>query len=317
MKQGETSGRPTDADADVTVKVTEPRPLRDLQNFMWNAVSRSLTGNFEMRKRWLDGRDLRQVSEEYVSPSGSLSSFERLEIYNQQYWYRLLDCFEDDFPGLKAVLGNKRFDKLAREYVSGHPSKSFSLRNLGENLVSFLQTRTDLIQPEVVLCQEIARFEWAQVEAFDGERKTPIDQSFLQDKTPFDIILALQPYITLLELNYALDDYSVALTRHNRDRSEAGSTKPREKHEKKAAPQPVPLKNYLVVHRHENTVYFKRVELAAFLILSALSSGRSLNDSITDAVSNLNENGFQSENLESDIQDWFGLWMRLGWLCAP
>src|SRR5260370_32290524 len=54
----------------------------------------------------------------FRSPSATLSSVERLEIYNRQYWFRLYDSFEEDFPGLKAVLGQKRFERLMRAYRS-------------------------------------------------------------------------------------------------------------------------------------------------------------------------------------------------------
>ena len=27
-----------------------------------------------------------------------------LEIYNRQYWFRVLDCLYDDYPGLRAIL---------------------------------------------------------------------------------------------------------------------------------------------------------------------------------------------------------------------
>ncbi len=293
----------------------EPRSLREIQQFVWQAISRPLTGDYQMRKRWIDGRDLNKLADQFVLPSKNLSSFDRLEIYNQQYWYRLLDCFDDDFPGLKSLLGEKRFLDLTREYLSAHPSGCFTLRNLGVNLVSFLRNRTDLIEPEIELCLEMAEFEWARVVAFDGPAKPSIDEHFIKASSPENLKLTLQPYITLLELNHALDVYTVAFNRHERDQSEAGSGKPRGKRPRHNAPWPVQEKVYLVVHRHENTVYLKRVDLAAFVILSQLQQGETLNDSVIAAVARLETDNIVVENLPRDIQDWFSLWMRLGWFC--
>lgn len=293
-----------------------PGSLRQLQSFMWQAISRAPTGDFEMRKRWVDGTDLREVANQYVRASANLTSFQRLEIYNQQYWYRLLDCLEDDFPGLKSLLGERKFEKLSREYLSAHPSSRFSLRDLGENLVSFLEIRNDLIEPDVLLCLEMARFEWARIVAFDGMAREPIDEHFIKASAPETMALALQPYITLLELNYALDHYAIDLNRSQREPSEAGGGKPRVKRRLNSAPWPVREKVYLVVHRHENTVYLKRVELPAFAILSALHCGSTLSDSVMAALSRLEEDGIVDHNLERDMQDWFALWMRLGWLCC-
>lgn len=295
----------------------EPRSLREIQKFVWQAISRPLTGDYRMRKRWIDGRDLNKLADQFVLPSKNMSSFDRLEIYNQQYWYRLLDCFDDDFPGLKSLLGEKRFSELTREYLSTHPSGCFTLRDLGVNLVSFLKSRTDLIEPDVELCLEMAGFEWARVVAFDGLAKQPIDEQFIKTSSPENLKLSLQPYVTLLELNYALDVYAVAFNRHERDQSEAGSGKPRGTRRKPDAPWPVQEKVYLVVHRHENTVYLKRVDLAAFVILSQLLRAETLNDSVMAAVARLEADKVVVENLQLDIQEWFALWMRLGWFCIP
>jgi len=42
----------------------------------------------------------------YIKPNDRLTSFERLEIYNRQYWFRVLGGLAEDFPGLRAVLGS-------------------------------------------------------------------------------------------------------------------------------------------------------------------------------------------------------------------
>ena len=74
---------------------------------------------------------------EFIKPNDRLSSFERLEIYNRQYWFRLLDCLYEDYPGLLAVLGEKRFLKCVRAYLVRYPSDSFALRDLGSRSVVF------------------------------------------------------------------------------------------------------------------------------------------------------------------------------------
>ena len=77
------------------------------------------------------------VAERFVKPNDRLTAFERLQIYNQQYWWRLLGAFGEDFRGLRAVLGERKFDKLAVAYVESCGSHSWTLRNLGSQLVPF------------------------------------------------------------------------------------------------------------------------------------------------------------------------------------
>ena len=80
-----------------------------------------------------------EVAAEFIKPNDRLSSFERLEIYNRQYWFRVLDCLYDDYPGLRAILGERKFMKLATAYLARYPSDSYTLRDLGNRLEQFLQ----------------------------------------------------------------------------------------------------------------------------------------------------------------------------------
>ena len=108
--------------------------LDTIQRAMFDAVRQPLTTSEGMRRRTKDGRSLRKVAEEIIKPNDRLSSFERLEIYNRQYWFRILSALGEDFPGLRAIVGNRRFEKLAIAYLFDCPSHSFTLRNLGSRL---------------------------------------------------------------------------------------------------------------------------------------------------------------------------------------
>ena len=87
---------------------------------------------------------MRAVASQIIKPNDRLTSFERLEIYNRQYWFRVLSAFAEDFPGLRAVLGGRRFDAMAKAYLIDCPSQSFTLRNLGSRLVNWLQKHPTL-----------------------------------------------------------------------------------------------------------------------------------------------------------------------------
>ena len=78
-----------------------------------------------------DGRPMTAVAESFIAPNSRLTAFERLEIYNRQYWFRVLGSLAEDFPGLRAVVGGRRFEALSIAYLKEHPSRSFTLRNLG------------------------------------------------------------------------------------------------------------------------------------------------------------------------------------------
>ena len=53
--------------------------------------------------RWRMQPASRPVADTFIKPNDRLTSFERLEIYNRQYWFRLIDCFYDRF-GLQGAM---------------------------------------------------------------------------------------------------------------------------------------------------------------------------------------------------------------------
>ena len=150
------------------------RALHQLQRLMARAVMRPLTRRDRMQVKWIDGRPTEIVVNQFIKPNDRLTSFERLEIYNRQYWFRLRDCFYDDYPGLRAVLGDKPFERLADEYLAKNPSRSFTLRNLGSRLVKFLVANPKLTAPHSEVALDLARLEWAHTEAFDNAAEPPL-----------------------------------------------------------------------------------------------------------------------------------------------
>src|ERR1700739_2798826 len=126
---------------------------------MFHAVRQPLTPSEGMRERALDGTSLRETANEIIRPNDRLTSFQRLEIYNRQYWFRIISSMCDDFEGLRSLLGDKQFHKLMIAYLSEHPSTSFTLRNLGLKLESWLSAHLDYVAGVETLALDFVRLE--------------------------------------------------------------------------------------------------------------------------------------------------------------
>jgi Putative DNA-binding domain len=280
---------------------------------MAGAVMRPLGGGEKMQARWSDGQPMKKFAAGFIKPNDRLTSFERLEIYNRQYWFRLLDCFYDDYPGLRAVLGDRRFARLAQAYLVQHPSSSFSLRNLGRHLLKFLAAQPQWVEPHSQLGQDMARLEWAQIEAFDNEAKPPLTTDSLLEVDPVRTRLQLQPHLTLLELKYPVDEFLVQIKRAQRLRDEASNAM--EAHtahtRRRLKGRLKPAKVFLAVHRHKDTVYYKRLEKDAFCVLSGFRK----NATIAEACQQLGAVEGDPADLGGKIKLWFQSWASLGWLC--
>src|SRR5262252_285082 len=142
------------------LKASSRAQLKQLQKVMATALFRPLTADERMQSTWVDGRSMNKVADSFIKPNDRLTSFERLEIYNRVYWFRVLDCLYDDYPGLRAVLGEERFMKLITAYLAKYPSASFTLRNLGSRLEKFIREQPKWVAPRKEIALEMARFEW-------------------------------------------------------------------------------------------------------------------------------------------------------------
>lgn len=298
-----------------------PRKLRSradlarLQQVMAGALFRPLTPGWDMQPVWPDGRRTSEAVEEFIKPNDRLTAFERLQIYNQQYWYRLFDIFYDDFPGQRALLGERKFRALCKAYLTEHQSDSFSLRNLGKYLVDFLRQNPALTGPQQALAIEMAQFEWAQIVAFDEGARPKVSSDDLLDQPPEQLRLGLQPYLTLLPLKHALDEYLAVLKKRDADilRNEASNAKsaaPKSVRRRRLAP-PKKEKVFLAVHRLDNQLYYKRLSQEEHTILRGLADGRTVAEACEQAILSSK----RALDWPKEIREWFQVWSQLGWFC--
>ncbi len=295
-------------------KIESVSQYREFQRLMTTALFRPLTPGNRMQTRWTDSRKMSEVAGEFVKPNDRLTSFERLEIYNRQYWFRVLDSFYEDYPGLRAVLGEKSFLKLAEAYLVKYPSASFTLRNLGSRLERFLRQEPQWAGKRLPLAIDVVRFEWAQIVAFDTEARPVVDIAELHAMSPEQLSLGLQPHITLLAFDYPIDDFVLAAKRHEALRGEASNAM---KSAHKAAklnkvPLPSPHKTYVAIHRHKNAVYYKRLEPEAFALLNALRQGVLIEIACARAL----RRASSQVDWQEKVKGWFQDWSSLGWFFA-
>jgi hypothetical protein len=289
--------------------------LLELERKMAEAVMRPLTKQYGMRKRTFQGASVAEEAASFIKPNTSLSSFERLEIYNRQYWFRILSAFSEDFPGLAATVGKKRFDALTRAYLEQNPSRSFTLRNLGSNLEAWLRANPEWTGERYAVALDVVRLEWAYIEAFDnGERPTLSLADAAELGTGSG--LALQPHVRLLQLDFAVDDFILAVRRRQVSSSVASnaSTEARSSGQRIHLNSVAPSIIHLAVHRFDNSVYYKRLESEAYRLLKSLDGGATLGAAL--------ENAFEESKiplLEQPvrIQRWFSSWAEFGWFCRP
>ncbi|HEX3986628.1 MAG TPA: putative DNA-binding domain-containing protein [Acidobacteriaceae bacterium] len=285
--------------------------LLDIQRRMAAAVMHPLTRSETMPRRRRDGKSNRSEADAIIRPNDRLTSFERLEIYNRQYWFRLYTCFEEDFPGLQAILGRARFDPLMRAYLTDCPSESFTLRNLGSRLEAWLSQHPEWIEPHTTLALDMVRLEWAHIEAFDGEERPRLSPQGLASINE-DSVLHLQPCMRVLSLSYPVEDLLLQVRNENGSSASStnNATSARKRHHVRRTAALAPRAIHLGIHRHENSVWYKPLTAEEFRLLSALLHGLPLGAAIDLA---LRDSPLPEEERPAFLQEAFASWSALGW----
>jgi hypothetical protein len=172
-----------------------PTPsLRELQRLFWHALADD-PGSPALAPGLV----------EVAEPSARLDVQARLGVYANAYVWRLRDVLAEDFPEVARLLGPDRFEEVVREYLRHHPSEHPSVRYVGGELASFLETRCEL----PAYLPDLARLEWARTEVFDAPDATPVTAAALLGVAPEDwprLRLRPIPALTLLRTRWPVHE---------------------------------------------------------------------------------------------------------------
>jgi hypothetical protein len=235
--------------------------------------------------------------EEIVRGNERLTPIEQLDIYREQFWLRHVDVLRDDFASIERLVGGEAFEELARAYLAARPSASFTLRDLGAELPAFVADTAPWAADPLVF--DLARVEWAFVEAFDGpDALAALDPSALpgvtEDAWPAATI-GLHPALQRLTLAHPAHDY----------RAEVRKNEPAERPERRRC--------HVVVYRGPEVLHAVEVEADAGAILDALAAGTPLGEACVRVAE---ASGAPRADFEAKLGGWFSDWTALGWIRA-
>ncbi|MDB5389931.1 MAG: hypothetical protein JWM11_5577 [Planctomycetaceae bacterium] len=246
-----------------------------------------------------------------IDASSKQSSEERLQVYCNAYFARLLDCLREEFGTLTRFLGQEVFDELAVTYLNQYPSRSYTLSQLGADFPRFLaESRDKFSDPEetdsngspawVQFLIDVATLERVQSEVFDGPGTeglrliSPEDLKRISPDNWSHTRLEPAPCLRLLALEYSAQDYI-----------KASRLDPE-------APLPDPQPTWLAITRRQYVLRRIPLEKQEFQVLRHLLDGATLGQALEVL-------DVQTENLEHlvhDIERWFQSWTLEGFFIS-
>jgi hypothetical protein len=143
-----------------------------------------------------------------------LSAIERVNIYADAYFYRLLDCLYEEFPATFAVVGSDNFAALVRDYLLTCPPTEPSIFYAGRYLDSFL--RNHPLAKRWPFISELARLERAILDVFHAADASPLsDQAMraIPSQLWSAINLQTHPAVAILRNEWRVTDVLCAVER--------------------------------------------------------------------------------------------------------
>lgn len=243
--------------------------------------------------------------EAVVRRSERLSAEERLSIYANAYWSRLIECLGDCFPVLRGALGEETFDGFAFEYLQRYPSRSYTLDRLGESFPRFL----DEVRPEGAswpdFLIDLARLEWNLAKVFDGpgvEGEPLLRHDDLREMPPERFAEArLVPVVCLrlLAFRYPVNAYYTAV-RHVEEGEEV--------------PVPGPGEELVAVLRRDFVVRRYSLSRPQHALLEAVLAGGTMGEAIAAAAGAASD--LPDDELAASLQAWLRFWTAEGFFQA-
>lgn len=167
----------------------------EMQRWFGGVISAPLTERGKIQPITASRAPIEQEASLFIEPNKDLTSAQRIEIYNQQYWYRLLAVLQETFSQLSRLFGYDDFNtEIAIPYLTASPPSSWTLHALGDTLYSWLdKTYSEADKDRVLSACEI---DWAFHTSFLSPAHTPITGT---PEETFTRQLQLAPHVHLID----------------------------------------------------------------------------------------------------------------------
>ena len=248
-------------------------PLPEAQHHMQDAI--------------ILGEQFESQPELWIRSKESFAPKDQLGVYVNAYRYRLNDVVAEDYPVLKAYLGEKRFNALIWDFVNSETSTHFNIGRFALKLPGYVASAL----PKNTFAYELCQLETAISQLTDPQESMPLTPEHLTGMTP-EVLMESRLYprkaLQLFAFDYPVNAYYRAVM------DDASPPKPRSK------------KTYLAVFRHEDVIWRMDLEALEYNLLSRLFAGESVGQALAEL----------EDSAAEKLSDYFSRWMRNGLLAA-
>lgn len=281
-----------------------PTDLKRTQQWFASIITRPIDDQSRMNPISPSGNPMASEASFYIVPSPTLQPAQRIQIYNQQYWWRLLNTLHEIFPLVVRLFCYYDFNQIIGfPYLCRYPPRHWSLNVIGDHLPQWIQENYHADDKNLVY--ECAKVDLAYNGLFFAPQCEPISSSINPEKNISGFLMRkifLRPSIALFELNYNLFQARIEFLKQDPEYW-LDNDFPELQKEK--------LYYFTLYRNQSNNLQWQEITEVEFRFLQLFKKG----ETIENACSWLER---QSENYyEHAIKNmhlWFQEWTALGWL---
>ncbi len=196
----------------MTYDAKVPAALRQTQEWFGGVISKRIDAKSRINPIAPSGRAIKDEAPIFIAPSPTLAPEQRIELYNQQYWWRLLNTLQDSFPLTLRLFGYDSFNEnIGKPYLEIYPPTSWSLNPLGDRLAEWVEKYYN--EKDKALVLNCVKLDYLYLESFvAGEYPSISDEGeeALRVKP-----LILQPHVKLFAFPYDLFSFRREMLRNS------------------------------------------------------------------------------------------------------
>ncbi len=244
-----------------------PTALLEMQHWFASVITAPIEESDEAnipiyQNRLIDEMRLR------IAPSPHLKSEERIGIYHQQYWWRLITIIQDLYPSLVRIFDYADFNLLIAEpYLLKCPPKDWFLSRIGAKLPQWV--KKNYREKDSPLVYLLACLDHAYESLIFADPRPEITPSAIPqcaNKT-----LYLQPSVALFELEADLFTFRAQLLKHPPTHWQI--------HDLPKITKSL-NKTFFVLYRKKEENFYEEISEVEFQLLSRFQKGARLTDLI-------------------------------------
>jgi hypothetical protein len=187
-----------------------PESLSDIQTWFAKQITSPITES-DAADIPLFPADLIDEIRKRIAPGPQMSSEERLGVYQQQYWWRIITICQEIFPTLVRLFGYEDFNNLiAKPYLLQYPPHDWFLSNIGSDLPKWL--KKNYRHSDKTLVSGLAALDLAYEQLLFTELLLSIEPHVLAECEKKQLFL--QPHVLLFALDGDLFGFRSQLMEH-------------------------------------------------------------------------------------------------------